>query len=387
MKIFYFSTTLLPSHDPQSIHVMKMAQAFAKNKHDVTLFARLVGRVSSEELFQIYDTEPCFKLHLSSSFGVPVVSDTTQFFKLKKALPTLGGTDLFYGDDLYALCALGDSHTPIVFEVQDIPRSPLAASAMKKLLARPNLRAIVTISDVLKKEFMRLYPTLQPEQIFVAHDGADLIDYISQKAQTLKTLKGREECFNIGYAGSLHPGKGLALIARLAKFRPNYDFHILGGTVKEVQRYQTQIQPPNIHFYGHCDHADVPSYLKAFDVCIAPYQHRALIKTGRNTSRWISPMKIFEYMAAGKPILCSNLPIMHEILEHGNNALLLPASDEEKWGYAIDNIKNNPETWAKLGEQAYQSLQDRYTWDKRAQAILDFSLSDTSPVRFSNAAS
>ena len=82
-------------------------------------------------------------------------------------------------------------------------------------------------------------------------------------------------------------------------------------------------------------------------------------------------MKVFEYMAAQKPIICSNLPTIHEILEHEHNALLLPASDEHKWGEAIDMIKDNPEEGQKLAHNAHGDLKEKYTWDKRAQAITD----------------
>ncbi len=374
MKIYYFSGTKLPSQDPQSIHVMKMAQALVKVGHDVTLFGRSVAPVASEDLFRSYDTDPCFSIKLSSTVLPPALS--------ARHLVKTDMADLAFGHDFFALTKAARDGVPVVYEAHDFPKSRLNRHLLGKLLKHENLKAIITVSDILKQEFLNCYPSLKPEQIFVAHDGADLINYLDRPAKHLETLKGRMDAFNIGYAGSLHPGKGLALISRIARIRPEYDFHILGGTQKEVQRLQTENDMKNIHFYGHRDHVEVPSYLKAFDICIAPYQHRALIKTGRNTSRWISPMKLFEYMAAGKPILCSNLPIIREIVTHDYNAILLPASDEEEWADTIDELKEDAEIGEALGRNAYESLKDNYTWDQRAEAIMRFTHRKHSSVRF-----
>ncbi|MGH1456490.1 MAG: glycosyltransferase family 4 protein [Alphaproteobacteria bacterium] len=369
MKIYYLSGAKLPSQGPHSIHVMKMAQAFGKAGHDVTLFAQSIG-AASEDLYEIYDTDPCFKLHLFSGINLPVLSNATQLLQLSKKMNYSARPDLLYGHDPLAL-TLFSNEAPIIFEVHEIPTQAAQHWAFSRLLKNGNLRAIITVSDVLKKEILRQYPQIDPEQIFVAHDGADLIDNLSSHEDDA-TLRGRKDALNIGYAGSLTPGKGIELINRIARLRPEYDFHIVGGSKKQIQRLETSDRMPNVYFYGHCEHADVPSYLKAFDICVAPYQHRALIKTGHNTSRWISPMKVFEYMAAKKPMICSKLQVIEEIVQHDYNALLLPASNENKWAEAIDMLAEKPDLVQKLTDNAHQSLKDHYTWDKRVEAIFDF---------------
>lgn len=377
MKIYYFSGSKIPSQDAESVHVMKMAQALAKCGHDVTLYGRSIAQVSAEELYSSYDTDPCFSIRLSSSVIPPALSAIKTFRD--------GHPDLAFGHDVFALTRAAREGIPVVYEAHDFPRNRMSKMSLIKLLKSDKLKAIITVSDILKQQYLNNFNTLKPEQIFVAHDGADLIDYLDRPAKQLDHLKGRADAYNVGYAGSLHPGKGLALISRIARIRPEYDFHVLGGTQKQVQRLQTENKLKNIHFYGHRDHAEVPAFLKAFDVCIAPYQHRALIKTGRNTSRWISPMKLFEYMAAGKPILCSNLPIIQEIITNDYNGILLPASDEEEWAETIDELRDDPEICKALGKNAYESLKDNYTWDKRAAAVLAFAFREQSQIRFAKA--
>jgi glycosyltransferase involved in cell wall biosynthesis len=168
----------------------------------------------------------------------------------------------------------------------------------------------VALSDPLKQDLLKKYPTLRSEQIFVAHDAAEVPHNISGTAAPAQTLKGREKAFRVGYAGTMHQGKGISMILKLAPQLPDCDFHIVGGSKEEIAKYKKGKPPENVIFYGHQPHSDVASYLKAFDIVLAPYQHEALIKSGKNISRWISPMKVFEYMAAQKPIVASSLPIL-----------------------------------------------------------------------------
>lgn len=371
MNIFYFSGTKLPSQNAQSIHVMKMAQAFSKTGHNVTLFAGGMNNAASDDIFSIYDTEKIFKLYLSSHLSVPLLSDAKRLLAFAGKISNLDKPNLIYGHDPIALALLAPRHTPIIFEAHNLPSLSTHHWAFLKLLKQNNLQSIIVVSDILKHAFLKKYPEIHSEDIFVVHDGADLIKHITSPEDGLNILRGRPNALNIGYTGSLAPGKGMSLITRIAKIRPEYDFHVIGGTQKQVQKLETENTLKNLYFYGYRDHAEIPSYLKTFDITIAPYQHRALIKTGHNMSRWISPMKVFEYMAAQKPIICSNLSTIHEILEHEHNAILLPASDERKWAETMDRIKDNPEEGNRLARNAYNSLKEKYTWDKRAQAIMD----------------
>tara|TARA_R110001592_G_scaffold3525_18_gene20043 strand:- start:24177 stop:25337 length:1161 start_codon:yes stop_codon:yes gene_type:complete len=385
MNIFYYSGAKLPSQEPQSVHVMKMAQAFSKAGHNVTLFARNALNATTDDIFNIYDIDTPFKINMSSNAGFPILSGARYLIGLPERAQQNSQPDIIYGHDVVALALYAKRALSVIFEVHDMPQHPAHKLAFSKLLKQDNLRGIIAVSDILKQALLNAYPEIPPERVFVAHDGADLIDHIKSNTRTLNTLKSGKDAFNVGYAGSLHPGKGMALISRIAKIRPQYDFHILGGTTKQVQHFQTLNKYKNIHFYGHRDHAEVPSYLKSFDICVAPYQHRALIKTGRNTSRWISPMKIFEYMAAERPIICSNLPVIHEILQHKHNAILPPASDEHKWADAMDVLRENPDIGNHLAKNAHDSLKDKYTWDKRAQAIMDFCINHRQTLYFADA--
>jgi len=379
MNIYYFSGIRLPSHSPLSVHTMKMAQAFAKAGHDVSVFAKSAWNARAEDIFKIYDVDDSINLELSTHTYFPLLLQARRLRLLRGEGKThVQHPDLIYGFDLLALAFHASTARSIIFEAFDLPNSSANKIAFMKLLKNGNLKGIVVHSDTLKQELLQHYPELTFEEIFVAHDGADLIRSIQDNARSTGTLRGKHG-FNVGYAGSLTPGKGLDLIARVAKIRPDYGFHILGGEKSRIELLQQRNKCKNIYFYGHRDHGDIPAYLKSFDVCVAPYQHKALVRTSQNTSRWISPMKIFEYMAAKRPMVCSDLPGINNILRHEHDAMLLPPFDEEKWAQALDKLHSDPTFAETLSDNAFASLSGKYTWDKRMHAILEFSSLENVP--------
>jgi len=88
-----------------------------------------------------------------------------------------------------------------------------------------------------------------------------------------------------------------------------------------------------------------------------------------DTASYMSPLKIFEYMAAGKPIICSDLPVIREVLSE-NNAMLCDPNNIEQWVKAITILKNDPLSRRRLGNNARKTLQSNYTWAIRAEKVL-----------------
>lgn len=379
MKIFYFSGATFPSPEAKAVHVVKMCEAFGKAGHDVTLFAKGNSR-NDADIFRNYGIEGKFRLALAQHVNIPIVSGLVRLYDIPKQLKNLGKPDLVYGRDPLALALFAPRNIPVVFEAHQMPSDTALDMAISKLIKHPKFVGIVAISDALKQDLLTKYPSLKPERIFVAHDGADMPPNISGQVKEKKNLLGRENAFKIGYAGTLHPGKGLSMILRIAPLLPDFDFHIVGGSPMEVQRILQTNPSGNVIFYGYQQHADVAGYLSGFDVVLSPYQHQALIRTGKNISRWISPMKIFEYMAMQKPIVSSNLEVIREILENERNALLVPPGDPLAWVEAIKRLHQDLALRHKLGQQAFFDLKKSFTWETRAEAVLEFALGKRNSV-------
>ena len=98
-------------------------------------------------------------------------------------------------------------------------------------------------------------------------------------------------------------------------------------------------------FHGHVPPSQVPNFLRVFDVMIAPYQPVVPLHGGvGDNAKWVCPLKMFDYMAAGKPIICSDHPVLREILSHEKDALLCAPMDVVGWADALSRLRDHPET-------------------------------------------
>ena len=107
----------------------------------------------------------------------------------------------------------------------------------------------------------------------------------------------------------------------------------------------------------------VPKYLAASDVLVLPNSEKGL-------SEFTSPLKLFEYMAAKRPIVASDLPSLREILSESNAVMVRP-DDPAALAEGIQKVLEDEELAKKLAGNAYIDVQ-QYSWDKRAMRILEF---------------
>jgi glycosyltransferase involved in cell wall biosynthesis len=367
MRLFYFSGSTLPSTYANAVHVMKMCAALAHAEHEVVLFAKGNGR-ADEALFAAYDVERCFTVKLVPHVPLPGLSGIVRSLITLMQARMLGKVDLIYGRDFWTMAAMAGRKTPIMLELHEIPAAGKAAVLLRRILSAPNLKGIVVISAGLKEDLMRFYP-VPDRKILIAHDGADAPDTPVEPG-SLQDIPGTD--FQIGYGGSLYKGKGVELIAAIAALKPDTGFHVFGGPEAERQKWLAQNLPPNIRLYGHVSHRDLKPRLAACDALIAPYMPEIRINTGADISRWISPLKLFEYMALRKPILCSDLPVLREVMQHERNALLADPDSPPDWAAEIARLKSDPGLSQGLAEEAYNDLVSHYSWDIRAKTIIDF---------------
>jgi glycosyltransferase involved in cell wall biosynthesis len=114
----------------------------------------------------------------------------------------------------------------------------------------------------------------------------------------------------------------------------------------------------------------LPGHLARFWVVVAPYRKSVLVSGGHDISAWMSPLKLFEYMAAGKAIVCSGLPVLREVLTDGDDALLVEPEDIDAWEHALRRLLNDRALRLRLGAAARIRLEHHYSWPIRARAVL-----------------
>jgi glycosyltransferase involved in cell wall biosynthesis len=113
----------------------------------------------------------------------------------------------------------------------------------------------------------------------------------------------------------------------------------------------------------------IPLYQSAADVLLMPYGRAVTTSSGGNTAEFCSPMKMFEYMAAGRAILTSDLPVLREVLNE-TRAVFSPLGQSEAWELALGGLLTNPEKRQALGRSA-RSAVEQYSWVNREQRVLE----------------
>src|SRR5690606_33969333 len=213
--------------------------------------------------------------------------------------------------------------------------------------------ALVVITESLKTDVLEIVGKRYKDNIHVLPDAAD-IDRFDYRPQI-----GAPSKLKVGYVGSNYPGKGWEIIELLPE-RCDNEFHIYGFS-HEANSFS------NAKFYGKIPYAQIPEAFNTFDIGLLPNQPDVIMLGGDNIGKYTSPMKLFEYMASGKVIVASDLPVIKEILKDEHNALLVPPDDVRAWVNAINRLDGDRELYRRLQKQAYSDVCDFYSYRARAE--------------------
>ncbi len=371
MRIAYLSSSLVPSRTANSVHVMKMSEAFSKVGHEVLLTARRGGRDSEDPagtIWKFYGIEQNFEIYFSQwrfSAGGNLWAGWKAAFQALR-----WQVDIAYGRNLTACVLLTFRGIPVVFEAHSAIQNNgrLYRAAFRRMIRATSFSHLVVITEALAQNYFENWPELRGK-ILVASDGATALPEGVIKTAKLGSRAGRMQ---VGYTGHLYEGKGLDLVLNLARICNEFDFHVVGGTEQDVAYWRGRDDlPENFFLHGFRPHAEIPSYLLAFDVVLLPNQLEVHAHGGtQDIGRWTSPLKLFEYMAAGRAIVCSDIPVLREVAENEINMLLCQHDSVEEWAKAVRRLGASRDFREKLGVEARSQLESRYTWEIRAQKVL-----------------
>jgi glycosyltransferase involved in cell wall biosynthesis len=377
VKLLYLSNSAFPSRLASSVHVMKMCAAFAAHGCDVTLASYTntgLAEKTSEDEFRYYGVSASFR-HIKGRSPrlltrIPVLRSVVRLVFCGLACHKVE-PDVVYGRDVFSTAVATVLRFPVVLELHQpvigVGRGLGAffrRHAFRLTIQGAGFRGLVVVSEQLRAHYEARYPGLF-DSIVVAHDGAD-----PPQEPVVRPLPGLG-AFNVGYAGNLFTGKGVEVIVGLAAACPWASFHVVGGLDSDVRHWQEKSAGlANLRYHAYVPHSEVRSILENFDIVLAPYQSVVYgFKPRQNIAAWMSPLKIFEYMAAGRAIICSDLPVLREVLTDGETARLCHPERLDEWRRAVEELRESPELRRELGKAAQRVLIERYTWTGRGSRI------------------
>jgi glycosyltransferase involved in cell wall biosynthesis len=348
-----------------------MCEAFSDLGNEVELvIPRRINKIKKNP-FEYYKVRknlkitklPCLDLIVLDRYignlGMWVESSTFNFFSFIYVF--LKGTDIIYTRDKF-LSPLSLFKKNIVFEAHTFPKNYFL---YKQFIKR--CQKIITITQGLKSLFIE--KGVGGNKILVAPDGVDLekFNIPLNKEGCRKKLNLPIDRKIVLYAGHLYKWKGVDVLAEASKFLPeNCLVYFVGGTEEDIERFKDiYLKFENIKIIGHRPHPEIPYWLKAADVLVLPNSRKEKI-----SREWTSPIKLFEYMASGTPIIASNLPSIKEILNN-KNAYLVNPDEPRNLADAIKRAITDKEMTAFLSKNSFNNI-NKYTWRKRAENILKF---------------
>jgi glycosyltransferase involved in cell wall biosynthesis len=372
MRIAFIATSQVPSRTANSIQVMKVCDSFSALGHKVRLF--LPGPkpvISWEALQQHYG--------ISSVFLVSWLNSVRLLRRYDFALQAILSAgrwraNFYYIWTLQAAALASTLGRPTILEMHDQPPARFGPTLFKRYLRGSGALRLLPITKSLQIWLRREYQNEKLDAIsLVSPMGVNLEDYASvPDVPTLRKELNLREGFTSGYTGHLYSGRGMELLYELAKRNPRVNFVWIGGEPEAVRvwrRRSDQENIRNLQILGFVEQSRIPSYQMACDLLLMPYERSISVSSGGDTALFASPMKAFEYLASGKAIITSDLPVLREVLNE-ENAVLLPPDDIESWDLTIKKLFADEERRESLGKRARQDAAG-YSWKERARRVLE----------------
>ena len=370
MKLAYLAQSTIPSTAANSVHVMKMCAAFASAGAEVELVVPDVPGDGVGDVHAHYGVARNFAVRRvpytdpKGSRLVYAFSAARLWMQFRRAVRDFR-PDVIYGRSVIGCHAGASLGIRTCLEVhQPVWGSLVEGALFRSLIGKEPFCGLVTITSALKSMYEAEGAT-GGKPVLVAPDAADPSDL----GDVPENWPGGPGRLQVGYVGSLNLGRGIEVILELARRNPDVDFHLVGGSEADRRRLEENLSSPNVHAHGFVPPSRTHLYRNACDVLLAPYQRSVRVHGGEgDTASYCSPLKIFEYMSARKPMLVSDLPVFHEVLGAGN-AVLLPPDDVDAWEEALNRLRDGAARHA-LAEEAYGDFVANHTWEKRAEKLL-----------------
>lgn len=380
MKIAVLAPTYLPAHRANTLQVMKMAQALTVLGHEVSVAVpgKPPADLKWEDLASQYGLREHFEVHwLSSRPGLR----SYDYGLIALRWAHRWGADLIYTRHPQAAAAASLMNMPCILEIHDYPQGSVGPILFRTFLRGRGARRLVVITRALLADLQAGFAL--PERAgfsLLLPDGVDLERFndLPDPETARRSLVDSGALpdlpihrYTAGYTGHLYAGRGVDLLLDLARRLPEVTFLLAGGEPEHVAALHAQAAAAgqsNLVITGFIPNAELPRYQAACDALLMPYQHRVAASSGGDIGRYLSPMKMFDYLACARPILSSNLPVLTEILD-ADSAILLPPDEPAAWADALHKLQADPQRAAALARCAREKAA-LYTWTARARKML-----------------
>lgn len=408
-RLVYIHNARLPTEKAHGLQAMKMAEAFGRLGTAVEMW--IPRRINTAELAH-QDPNAFYALrHPVTVQRTPTVDLLNALRNAPRLLRRLGEPaaaalqTVAFGAGARARAARLPPHTILymrdcnvagiltmlrpslaarcVIELHGLPATPRTRERYGRVLRRA--AGVVALTAQLREELLEL--KVASDRVIVEHDAVDLasFDVPLERLQARQQLGLPADASIAAYIGRFHTmqmEKGIPQIiasGRLLLERfPKLIYLFVGGPMTRVAHYRKLIADAGLPqeryvFVDHRPVSEVPAWMKASDILLTPLPDAPFY------ARYVSPMKLFEYMAARRPIVASDLPTLREVVQDGHSALLARPGDPDSIADKLAVLLSDSALGERLSTRAFE-LVKAHTWEARAARILAFIQSGEMPV-------
>ncbi|RMF82665.1 MAG: glycosyltransferase family 1 protein [Chloroflexi bacterium] len=401
-RLLYLANMRLPTEKAHGLQIVQNCEAFADLGLAVELWAARRFNVAAlrhiDDVWSHYGVRhnfvvrriPCIDLmplvpnqsNIFSHFVFHLQLLTYVAFVFLRLLVTRA--EFYYTRELWVVLAasLIKPRQHIVYEVHRLNGSRVG----RRLQAMAARRAgtLIPITQHLADGLIER--GAKAERILVAHDGirAERFADVPSQSEARAHIGWPQEAFIVGYVGRLQTmfmDKGVGTLLEALSRLEGVSLALVGGPDEIAQQLSQQWRESGLDearflYVGHVPPGEVPRYLSAFDVCAMPLPFTT------HFAYYTSALKLFEYMAAQRPIVVSDLPSVNEVVTHEETALLVPPGDVDALAAAIRRLRDDDALRTRLATRAHELVMTAYTWQTRARRIIDFARqTQTQPQR------
>lgn len=387
MRILYFADIRFPLERANGIQTMETCHALAVRGHRVTLVVRPDTHQPARDPLAYYSLPHVTSLTIARApVAGPAAARRIAYLGFSSALACgRSRGDVVLTRDLGLASLLLRTprawRPPIVYESHGY--APDVAAALPDLVSTAGAATSRKLSRLTRREarvwkradgYVTITAGLQSRlterhgpraNVAVVPDGARVP---VSTAPPPYVPRGAASGYTVAYAGHLYRWKGVDVLIDALALVPEARGVIVGGLAGETDlehlraRAASRGVADRVTFTGWVEPAGVPALLEGADAVALPNPASAI------STAFTSPLKLFEYMAAGRAIVASDLPAIREVLEDGVHALLVAPGDAGALAAGIRRLMNDPGLAKRLAGAAFDAVQ-QYSWERRAERL------------------
>jgi len=382
MKVLYVAPDVPVPHTGKFLggttHVLKVSESLAKRGHEVWIISRRMrGQSKFEKITGKIVTRRFYRGLILPLEGKPKCNGKNESLigKIMKVLENLYFAIYRLVLASYVLWLLSKYNFDLVVErnsargIGVFPAKVFRIRSVVEVIDPDFSKLQLKLADRVLAYTRDIVPEDCRTKVVLTHAGVDVELFNSVDLSEVNGIKSKFGLQNkrvVVYIGEISEWHGADLLIDIAEKIDDVVFLMIG---KNIELLREDVDERRLSekfvFTGFVRHEDIPKFVSIADVAVAPYR-----KTRDMEKFYFSPIKIFEYMACGKPIIASDLEIIRDIINENKCGILAKPNDVEDFARKITYLIDNINLREKLGKNGMKRVVKKYTWMVVADKII-----------------